>query len=220
MDQVWKNIVGLDLKSVRNKFAAKKSWWWHLNHKPQQIENEYRQFLYLLVSNPEKTLVPWSADVNEFWREHILDTKRYAADCYTIAGRLINHDPHLVEGSAAHALAFAETRKLYLASFGESARRRRRAAGDTDWGSDATQVFSDHGGHAAHSHHAGHHHAAHHSSGHHDAGQHASTSHGGGGHSSCGGHSGCGGHGHGATLSPGCPSGTKVFDDASRRRSI
>ena len=80
MEQLWKQIIGLDLKSVRDKFTAGKSWWWLLVNKPAQIENEYRQLLYLLASHPKERLVPWTEDLNEFWRQHILDTAKYAAD--------------------------------------------------------------------------------------------------------------------------------------------
>jgi hypothetical protein len=174
MDQIWEKVTGLDLKSVRNKFAAKKSWWWHLGHDPARIENEYRQFLYLLASNPEKMVAPWSTDLDEFWRGHINDTRKYAADCNAVAGRMIHCSP-------PSSKAYTQTRKLYLASFGESARKARRTAGGDDLGS-YSLVFSDRG--------SSHHHGGGHHAGHHDAG------HSGGGHHSCGGHSGCGGHGH------------------------
>jgi hypothetical protein len=189
MNQQWKKIEGLDLNKIRIKFGEKKSWWWHMGHNPRRIENEYRQLLFLMVSNPDQTVVPWSVDVNDFWREHILDTTKYAADCHAVAGGLIHHHPHLTQGSPAYPGAYAATRKLYVSTFGESARKRRRSAGETDFGSNSPTVFSDGG--VARGHHPGHH----------GAGQHAGGHHGGHGHScgghghSCGGHSGCGGHG-------------------------
>jgi uncharacterized membrane protein YgcG len=211
MDELWTKIIGLDLKSVRTRFATKKGWWWQLGHSPLKIEGEYRQFLFLFAGNPETRLVPWSVDLDEFWRQHMLDTRRYAADCNAIAGRLLERNPHLVKGSREYKTAFEATRQLYLKWFGESARKLRRAAGATDFGSDSTMVFSDHGGSVPHSHHRWHHasghHAGHHHGHHGDAGQsaahhgggghagHSCGGHSGGGHSSCGGHSGCGGHG-------------------------
>jgi hypothetical protein len=206
MDPIWNKIVGLNLKSVRNKFSAKKSWWWHLGHDPARIEAEYRQFLFLLATHPDATLVPWSPDLDDFWHQHILDTPKYAADCDAFADRLIHHPPHPLEGSAAYSLALAETRKLYLSSFSESARKRKRAAGEGGHGSDTPMVFSDSDGSRANgSHHAGGHGLGHHSASHHSPGLLGSADHGGGhgGHScgghggghSCGGHSGCGGHG-------------------------
>jgi hypothetical protein len=202
MDPIWNKIVGLNLKPVSNKFSAKKSWWWHLVHQPARIEGEYRQFLFLLATHPDATLVPWSADVDEFWHQHILDTTKYAADCNALAGRLIHHPQHPVEGSAAHSLAFAETRKLYLASFGKAAKGQEGASGGMDFGSEMPNAFRDRGMSAMHNH-GGHQSGGHHAGGHHGAGLLGSAGHGGGGHgghscgghSSCGGHAGCGGHG-------------------------
>jgi hypothetical protein len=66
MDLIWDKIIGINLKSVRSKFSAKKSWWWHLGHDPARIEAEYRQFLYLLALHPDAKLVPWSEDLEHF----------------------------------------------------------------------------------------------------------------------------------------------------------
>jgi hypothetical protein len=204
MDQLWEKIIGLDLKSVTAKYSEKKSWWWHMWRSPARIESEYRQFLYLLASNPGKVLVPWSQDVDDFWREHILDPRKYAPDCNLIAGGLLQYRPHLSHGSVSHDRECEETRKLYLAAFGESARRRRQAEGKTWPQDEGAPVFSDGGGYAGSGHH-GHHSASHGwghggGGGHHGgAGVHASGGHGGGGHGGhgCGGHSSCGGHGGG-----------------------
>ena len=197
MDETWNKIAGLNLKSVRNKFSAKKSWWWHLLHDPARIEAEYRQFLFLLATHADGALIPWSAELDDFWHQHILDTSKYAADCDAIAGRLIHHPPHPAEGSAAYSLAIAQTRKLYLSAFSASARPRNRASGEIGCGSDAPMVFSDGDGSRAN----GSHHAGGHSAGHHGPGLLGSGGHGGGGHGghSCGGHGGhsCGGHGCG-----------------------
>ena len=198
MDELWKTTVGLDLKMVRQKFAARKSWWWHLGHDPARIESEYRQFLFLMAGNPQKTLVPWSQDLDDFWREHLLDARKYAADCDVLAGRLLEHNPYLRDGLRRRVGEFAQTRKLYLEAFGESARKRRHTAQQSWPGDDATVVFSDSGSIAPYSHHS--HHGVSHGWGHGGAygAGHSAAGHGGGGHGGhgCGGHSGCGGHGH------------------------
>src|ERR1700761_4840150 len=87
MEQLWKKIAGLDLKSVRIQFSATRNLWWHFGHTASRIESEYRQFLFLLASNPENTIVPWSQDLADFWFEHRLDKRQYDADCKVIAGR-------------------------------------------------------------------------------------------------------------------------------------
>ena len=195
MDQLWVKVIALDLKSVQEKFAARKSWWWKLWRSSQQIESQYRQFLFLMAHHPDKTVVPWSEDLDDFWRLHSLNTTKYAADCNSIAGRSIPYKPSLFRRSRGQATECEETRKLYLASFGESARKRRRDQGESWPGEDNVQVYSDSGGHARTGHHA--HHSWGHAGGHHSAG---TPAHGGHSGHSCGGHSGghgCGGHGCG-----------------------
>jgi hypothetical protein len=192
MDEKWGKIAALDLNLVRRKFELKKGWWWRWRGDARITEREYRQFLYLIVSNPGQTVVPWSRDLDDFWHEHILDTARYARDCHAILGEMIHHNPHLPKGSQPHATAFAATRQMYKAAFGEAARKgNNRAADDIGCTAQMPVVFCE-GGAAAGHHHGGHHHDAggHHGS--HDAGAGHSTGHGCGGHG--GGH-GCGGHG-------------------------
>jgi hypothetical protein len=192
MDDKWEKIAALDLKSVRQKFASKKTYWWHLGHSTDRLEREYRQFLYLIVVNPEMTVVPWSRDLDDFWHEHILDTEKYAQDCSATLGRFIHHNPHLPMGSSAHGEALAATILRYRAAFGESAGKgRMRAKGDIGCGAQMPVVFCAGGASAAHHHASGHHASGHHGGAGHSAG-HGCGGHGGG--HGCGGH-GCGGHG-------------------------
>ena len=188
MDERWEKVAALNLNSVRKKFAFKKSWRWHLRRSVDKVERQYRQYLYLIVRNPDKTVVPWSRDLDDFWHEHILDTAKYAQDCNFILGAFIHHNPHLPEGSLSHSEASAETRKMYKAAFRESARKgRRRTSEDVGCGAGMTVVFCEGGtstGHHSHSGGGGHHGGGHGCGGH---------GHGCGGHG-CGGH-GCGGHG-------------------------
>jgi hypothetical protein len=191
MDEKWKKIAALNLKSVRQKFAFKKGWWWRVRSDVEPVEREYRQFLYLIACNPGTTVVPWSRDLDNFWHEHILDTAKYAADCDAIMGSFIHHNPHLPEGTLLHGKAFAATRRMYKTAFRESVRKgRRRVHGEAGCGSEMPVVFREVSAPAGHHHSDGHHH---------DAGGHHAGDHGGGGHG-CGGHGGghgCGGHGCG-----------------------
>ena len=184
MDERWTKIAELDLKSVRQKFAFKKGFWWRLRKSAPRVESEYRQFLYLIATNPGKTVVPWSHDLDDFWHEHILNTAKYAIDCNTINGGFIHHNPHLPEGSPTHTQASDDTREMYKLAFGESARKgRKRTAGDIGCGSSMTVVFCSGSSSSAHSH----------SGGHHGGGGHGHGCGGHGGGHGCGGH-GCGGH--------------------------
>jgi len=196
VDDKWDKVAALDLKSVRNKFAFKKGWWWRTRNDALRVEAEYRRFLYLIISNVGQTVVPWSRDLDDFWHEHILDTAKYDRDCAAIFGRFIHHNPHLPEGSPAHTKSSAATRQMYKKAFKDSASKgRRRTHSDIGCGSDMPVVFCDSTTHAGHHgcHDAGGHHGGSHGCGSHSSG-HGCGGHGCGGHG-CGGH-GCGGGGH------------------------
>lgn len=54
----------------------------------------YRSFLWLCWAYPGENIVP-NTIVDQFWHLHILDTKRYAADCDEIFGHMLHHNPYL-----------------------------------------------------------------------------------------------------------------------------
>lgn len=107
-----KNLISeLDLKAVKSKLKSRKGVWWNLWNDIDKLEKEYRQFLHLIDTAPEHSpVVPWSQALDDFWHEHILDTKKYEADCLRIFGRMIHHNPHLAKGTAAHTKAAKKTK--------------------------------------------------------------------------------------------------------------
>ncbi len=54
---------------------------------------EYRIFLAMKAAFPTEWLPP-SQIMDEFWHNHILDTRAYQADCQNLAGRFIHHYPY------------------------------------------------------------------------------------------------------------------------------
>lgn len=120
MNEIWDKIQALKLETVRKKLGERKGWWWRLTTDASKLEKEYRQFLYLIAQNPEKPMIPWSQNLDDFWHEHILDTQKYAQDCQAIFGKFIHHDPHLPKGSKTHNESFDATRKAYKDNFGKS----------------------------------------------------------------------------------------------------
>jgi len=56
-------------------------------------EVEYKKFITLKLLYPKVSFVP-SKLVDNFWHEHILDTKSYAEDCDTLFGTFIHHYPY------------------------------------------------------------------------------------------------------------------------------
>jgi hypothetical protein len=68
-------------------------------------------------------LVP-SEEVDEFWHNHILDTKKYFKDCELFFGEYLHHDPSFGRSDNPETKkklidAFDKTQELYLEEFGE-----------------------------------------------------------------------------------------------------
>jgi hypothetical protein len=178
----WLKISNLDLKLAKEKLKEKKSWWWNLWNDVDKLELEYKQFLYLILANPGKTVVPWSQNMDDLWHEHILDTKKYKKDCEEIFGKFVDHNPHLPIGTPEQTKAFSETKEMYREAFGEKVKNKSsgKPSSEAACGAGCTAIMpvvfcgaSHDGGHSGHDGH---------SCGSHDSGH------------SCGGHS-CGGHG-------------------------
>ena len=80
---------------------------------------EYKRFLYLNAVYPDHRIVP-NRMVDEVWHAHILDTRKYAADCDAVFGYFLHHFPYFGRrGDAAKRdQAFELTQKLYEREFG------------------------------------------------------------------------------------------------------
>jgi hypothetical protein len=148
-------------------------------------KNEYVRFLTLLQMRPKFMLVPWldtegRDDLDQFWHQHILDTKKYANDCEVLFGKMIHHNPHVTHGSEEEKESVDKTRRLYARTFRSGYYGSEAPAAEFN----SCSTFSAGGGdsHSSHSSHG------------HDGDGHSGDS---GGHS-CGGHS-CGGHGCGSS---------------------
>ncbi|MFI5296884.1 MAG: hypothetical protein ACHREM_02205 [Polyangiales bacterium] len=197
-----RRIAGFDLTPVREKAMKRHGW---TEARASELEAEYRDFLILIAENTDSTISPWTNDLDLFWHEHILDTKRYARDCASIFGHLIQHDPHIEKDPYRHQTTKDSTISLRAEQLKARAERRRTApktqgsSSSSDgfdvatWGCSASSNHS----HGHHSNGASHDSVGGNHGGHSCGGGHSD---GGAGHScgghSCGGHS-CGGHGCG-----------------------
>jgi hypothetical protein len=89
---------------------------------PDVAERDYRRFLTLHRLYPEVTLVP-SALIDLIWHYHILDTRKYGADCDRIFGYFLHHDPYFGTGSEEsrreNMEAWEATLVLWEKEFGE-----------------------------------------------------------------------------------------------------
>lgn len=89
---------------------------------PEQAALAYRRFLTLHVRYPGRTLVP-SALIDLVWHYHILDTRKYIADCERLFGEYLHHDPYFGiggdESRRENEAAWEDTKQLWQSEFGE-----------------------------------------------------------------------------------------------------
>lgn len=116
-------IQELDFERIKYKLSLKKKddgqdW---DREKIQLAELEYRRYLTLIKNNPTLSIVP-SKLMDEFWHMHILDTKAYREDCFSVFGRFIDHFPYFgIYGDEDRnnlLNSFDNTKRLYKETFG------------------------------------------------------------------------------------------------------
>src|SRR5687767_10594456 len=118
VQQVIAAIHALDLRSIKLRMMDPELGEGWSPEFANRIEAEYRLFLTMLVRHPadmEDILV--SKDVDEFWHNHILHTRKYADDCQKVFGNFLHHNPQTVARSVADRQqrneAAEKTRRLY-----------------------------------------------------------------------------------------------------------
>jgi len=87
-------IHALDLEPI--KFKATRSedgYGWTREH-ADGVALAYKRYLILHAKYPDMMLAP-DQETDRFWHLHILDTRKYAADCEAIFGRFVHHFPYL-----------------------------------------------------------------------------------------------------------------------------
>lgn len=80
-----------DFSQTRIKLGGASYCGWDLK-RITEAELDYKRFLALAKAAPDLPIVP-SRDLDRFWHEHILDTRRYAKDCYELFGDFFHHNP-------------------------------------------------------------------------------------------------------------------------------
>lgn len=81
----------LDLVPVKYKLVKEKGW---SLQRVTIVEPQYKAFLYLIGTKHDQMFVP-TLDIDEMWHGHILDTRKYMADCAEHFGEYIHHYPYL-----------------------------------------------------------------------------------------------------------------------------
>ena len=92
---------------------------WNENRSSRAVE-EYKRFLYLNAAYPDQRIVP-NRIVDDVWHVHILDTRKYAADCDALFGYFLHHSPYFGQRGDAEVRdqAFDQTQEIYAHEFGE-----------------------------------------------------------------------------------------------------
>ena len=87
----------------------------------KEAEEDYRRFLVLNLLYPEEQLAV-NRVLDDYWHAHILDTKKYAADCEHVFGKLLHHYPYFgLPGEAdegQNVPAFGVTQRIWEETFG------------------------------------------------------------------------------------------------------
>lgn len=115
-------IAGMDLRLIKLKLMDPREGPGWSKEDTDRVETQYRKWLYLVLVHPNEEIVP-TQEIDEFWHQHILDTRAYFADTEAIFGHYLHHFPYFgvrsEEDRAALARAFDRTQSLYLQTFNE-----------------------------------------------------------------------------------------------------
>ena len=121
LEQTIAAIEALDLEPIKFKATRQEDGYgWSPEH-TERMAQAYKRYLILHAKYPDATLAP-DQDTDRFWHMHILDTRKYAADCDAIFGHFLHHFPYLglrgEEDAKALDDAFAKMQALLAQEFG------------------------------------------------------------------------------------------------------
>jgi hypothetical protein len=137
LERAMAAIESLDLEPIRFKIACPEDGLGWTSEHADRIELAYRRFLGMRAKYPHLQMAP-TRDLDSFWHAHILDTRKYAADCERIFGEFVHHYPYLgLMGDRDKLQEAADTlRDLFRSEFGAelpSNARRDEAGGAAAW---------------------------------------------------------------------------------------
>ena len=112
-------IDAIDFSQVIDKIVKTKQW---KKADVAKICVLYRNFLFLQKKYMhEFGALPPSEEIDEFWHNHILDTKKYCVDCEKIFGAYLHHYPYLgIDGKTNNNDLnnfFKKTQELHFQEF-------------------------------------------------------------------------------------------------------
>jgi hypothetical protein len=129
LEHAMTEIDLLDLAPIKFKIGCKDEGYGWTSEHVDRIERAYRRYLVLLAKYPQQQIAP-TRDIDAFWHAHILDTRKYAADCERVFGAFVHHYPYLgllgdrdKLDQAANSLC-----QMFVSEFGEEVPTNARLA--------------------------------------------------------------------------------------------
>jgi hypothetical protein len=123
IEEQFAPIAALDLDPIKLKLMHEESGEGWTPSYADEVEFEYRRFLYLMKKFPNEQAAP-AFDVDVFWHYHILDTMKYAADCEAVFGYFLHHFPYVglrgEEDLEFHYNVGERMRELYEQTYGKA----------------------------------------------------------------------------------------------------
>jgi len=120
LEQAKEYIYSVDFSNIINKMVKHQGW---LRKDAEKVSGMYRNFLYLNKKYGDQYKLPPSEEIDDFWHNHILDTKKYQQDCLSIFGAYLNHYPYFgiddSSDSCSLKSAFEITNTLYKQEYGD-----------------------------------------------------------------------------------------------------
>lgn len=89
LEQVRAYIYCIDFSCIINTLIRRHGW---SRRHALTVCKMYRNFLF--INRKYNDAAPPSEEVDVFWHQHILDTKKYHKDCMIIFGRYLHHYPY------------------------------------------------------------------------------------------------------------------------------
>ena len=121
LEQTIAAIEALDLEPIKFKATRQEDGYGWSPEYAERMAEAYKRYLILHAKYPDATLAP-DQDTDRFWHMHILDTRKYAADCDAVFGHFLHHFPYLglrgEEDAKALDDAFAKMQALLAQEFG------------------------------------------------------------------------------------------------------
>lgn len=114
-------VEKLDFMTQNEKLISYSGW---KSEKVMAVEALYKEWLILHKVYGDKFALAPNKALDEYWHYHILDTKKYMADCDLVFGYYLHHYPYfgLTEAEPAQDLeqGFLLTQELFKKHFGHT----------------------------------------------------------------------------------------------------